>query len=158
MFVRAAVAAFLVASEVLSTFHNPTCVFVTECGLAVLAIWLSICACVLVPAQDRFWCVMFASTISKFILLFTVSSVIDTLVEPLSSFLISKSTHTFCLYTHTQEVPILLIVLASQPPPPAGVAQVPSHLQNVVALAPVPEFKLFTDRFQVAFDKALSEA
>jgi hypothetical protein len=35
------------------------------------------------------------------------------------------------------------------PPPPAGVAQVPSPLQNVVLDADVPLFKLVTGRFPV---------
>ena len=35
------------------------------------------------------------------------------------------------------------------PPPPAGVAQVPSPLQKVDEDAPVPEFRFVTGRFPV---------
>ena len=41
-------------------FVVPTTAHVAPCA-AVAAMWLSIWACVLVPAPDKFWCVMLAS-------------------------------------------------------------------------------------------------
>lgn len=42
-----------------------------------------------------------------------------------------------------------MVSVATLPPPPGGVAQVPSPLQNVVELALVPLFRLDTDKFPV---------
>jgi hypothetical protein len=44
---------------------------------------------------------------------------------------------------------IATLVTVPDPPPPAGVAQVPSPRQKVVEEAPVPEPKLFTERLPV---------